>query len=243
MFCEFQIFSLYGTGGMGLRRRKMIKTSKKSFSLDPQKHVEFFCLQFLKVSDMVEFCMRNEFSAVFCSLSTGRWTKPLFWQQDCFFPARHHKHAFKTTKDVSSNKLAYNILRVVVASAVREVSQKSQRKANIFTSGSINCGTNFLQIFLPTVFGERALPLYILKLPGRPRQGLSSIPPPKNTLFRCTYGVDKNDFCILQIFRWIPNLFEHKVHQNIICTSCKRYCIHIKKKSSKGIKPQLQSRC
>ena len=160
-----------------------------------------------------------------------------------FFPARHHKHAFKTTKDVSSNKLAYNILRVVVASAVREVSQKSQWKANIFTSGSINCGTNFLQIFLPTVFGERALPLYILKLPGRPRQGLSSIPPPKNTLFRCTYGVDKNDFCILQIFRWIPNLFEHKVHQNIICTSCKRYCIHIKKKSSIGIKPQLQSRC
>jgi len=31
----------------------------------------------------------------------------------------------------------------------------------------------------------------------------------------------------MQIFRWIPSLFEHKVHQNIICTSYRRYSIHI----------------
>ena len=53
--------------------------------------------------------------------------KTTVMQQDCFFPARHHKYAFKTTKDVSSKNLAYNVLRVDVASAaVREVSQKSQ---------------------------------------------------------------------------------------------------------------------
>ena len=71
MSCEFENFLLYGTGGIGLRRRKMIKTSKKLFSLDPQKHIEFL-LNFKKVLDMVEFFMQNEFSAVFCSLSTGR---------------------------------------------------------------------------------------------------------------------------------------------------------------------------
>ena len=205
--------------------------------------LSFFAYSFWKCQIWLNFVCGTNFLPCFVLSQQVVEQNHCFGSKIVFFPARHHKHAFKTTKDVSSNKLAYNILRVVVASAVREVSQKSQWKANIFTSGSINCGTNFLQIFLPTVFGERALPLYILKLPGRPRQGLSSIPPPKNTLFRCTYGVDKNDFCILQIFRWIPNLFEHKVHQNIICTSCKRYCIHIKKKSSKGIKPQLQSRC
>ena len=88
-------------------------------------------------------------------------------------------------------------------------------------------------------------------LPGRPRQGPLSVLgkafpaslPQKNTRFRCTYGVDKDDFCIMQIFTWIPSLFEHKVHQNVICTSYKRYCIHIKKKFTIGLKTLLQSRC
>jgi len=65
-----------------------------------------------------------------------------------------------------------------------------------------------LQIYLPTVFGERALTLHILKLQGRPRQGPLSVLgkvstaslPQKNTLFRCTYGVNKDNFCIMQIF-------------------------------------------
>ena len=162
MFCEFQIFSLHGTGGMDLRRRKMIKTSKKTFALDPRKYVEVFCLHFLKVFDMVEFCMQNEFSAVFYSLSKGRWINPLFGSKIVFFPARCHKYAFKTTKDASSKKLAYNLFRVDVASAVRKVSQKSQWNANVFAPASINCSTTFLQICLPTVFGERALPLHIL---------------------------------------------------------------------------------
>jgi len=38
------------------------------------------------------------------------------------------------------------------------------------------------------------------------------------------------------IFRWIPSLFEHQVHQNIIYTSYRRYSIHINKKSSMGLK-------
>ena len=144
MFCEFQIFSLYGAGGMGLRRRKMIKTSKKTFLPGPQKHVEVFGLHFFKVLDMVKFCMKNEFSAVFCSLSTGRWIKPLFCSKIVFFPTRHHKYAFERTKDVSPKNLAYNVLRVDVASAVREVSEISQWKANIFAPGSINCGTLYI---------------------------------------------------------------------------------------------------
>jgi len=37
---------------------------------------------------MVEFCMQNEFSAVFCSLATGRLIKPLFCSKIVFFPAR-----------------------------------------------------------------------------------------------------------------------------------------------------------
>jgi len=76
---------------------------------------------------------------------------------------------------MSSKNLAYNILRVDVASVVREVSQKSQWKGNILAPGSINCSTTFLQICLPTVFSERALPLHILKLPGRPEQGPLSV--------------------------------------------------------------------
>jgi len=72
---------------------------------------------------MVEFCMQNEFSAAFCSLSTGRLIKPLFCSKIVFFLARHRKYAFKTTKDVSSKNLAHNVLRVDVASVVREVSQ------------------------------------------------------------------------------------------------------------------------
>jgi len=75
---------------------------------------------------MVEFCMQNEFSAVFRFLSTGRGIKPLFCSKIVFFPTRHHEYAFERTKDVSSKNLAYNVLRVDVASAVREVSQKSQ---------------------------------------------------------------------------------------------------------------------
>jgi len=193
---------------------------------------------------MVEFCMQNEFCAVFCFLSTGRWIQPLFCSEVTFSPARHHKYAFKTTKDVSSKNFAYNILRVDVASAVREVSEKSQWKAKIFSPGSINCGTTFLQICLPTVFGElRWIASAHLKIAGCPRQGLSSIPPPKKYPFRCTSGVDKDDFCIMQIFSLIPCLFEHKVLQNIICTSYRRCSIHINKKSSMGLKTLLQSRC
>jgi len=143
MFCEFQIFSLYGTGGMGLRRRKMIKTSKKLFSMDPQKHIEVFCLHFLRFRyGWILYAER-----MFCRVLFSRHrslNKTTVLQQDCFFfPAQHHKYAFKTTKDGSSKNLAYNALRVDVASAVREVSQKSQWKANIFAPGSINCGTTF----------------------------------------------------------------------------------------------------
>ena len=145
-------------------------------SLESQKHVGFFCLHFFEVLGMVAFCTQNEFSAVFCSLSTGRGMKPLFfyYSKIFFFPGRHGKYAFKATKDVSSKNLAYNVLRVDVASAVREVPQKSPRKVHVFApvvlkgplKGSINCGTTFLQICLPTAFGERALPLHILKLLG-----------------------------------------------------------------------------
>jgi len=58
------------------------------------------CLHFFNVLDMVEFCMQNEFSAVFFSLSTGREINLLFFwlTQDRFFPAGHHKYAFETTK-------------------------------------------------------------------------------------------------------------------------------------------------
>jgi len=86
---------------------------------------------------------------------------------------------------------------------VRELSQKPRRKADIsppavlrkqvdvFISKHmgrlINRGTTILQMCLSTAFGKRALPLHILKLPrrflllilnlpGRPRQGPSSVP-------------------------------------------------------------------
>jgi len=88
-----------------LSKTKNDKNVQKNFSLGPQKHVEFFCLHFSKVLDMVWFCMQNEFSAVFYSLSTGRWIKPLFCSKIVFFPAQHHKHDFKTTKDASSKTL------------------------------------------------------------------------------------------------------------------------------------------
>ena len=179
---------------------------------------------------MVQFCMQNEFSAVFCFLSTCRWIKPLFCSKITVSLPDVTNTRLRQQRMCRQKNFIFNVLRVDVASAVREVSQKSQWIANLFAPGSINCGTTFLQICPPTVFGERALLLHIFKLPERPSQGLSSIPPPKNTLFRCTYGVDKDDFCIMQIFRWVPSLFEHKVHQNIICTSYMRYCIHIKKK-------------
>ena len=49
MFCEFQIFSLYGTGVMGLRRRKMIKTPLKNFyPWTPNNMLSLFAYIFFK---------------------------------------------------------------------------------------------------------------------------------------------------------------------------------------------------
>ena len=102
-----------------------------------------------------------------------------------FFPVQHHKHAFDTTTDVSSPNLAYNLLRVDVASVAREVSQNHHKKPMYFAP--INYGKTFLLMCLSTICGERALSLDILKLSELPKQGpqnvldkaRSSIPPPK----------------------------------------------------------------
>ena len=159
MFCQIQVFLFNGTRGMVLPRRNMIKTSQKNFSpWTPRNMLSFFAYIFLKFWICLNFVSRTNFFCVFV-LSP----QVVVLLQDRFFPARHHKYAFETTKDMPSKTLACNALRVDVASAVRGVSQKSQWKGNIFAPGSINCGTSFLQIRVPTVFRERALPLHILK--------------------------------------------------------------------------------
>jgi len=86
MFCEFQIFSLYGTGGMGLRRRKMIKTSKKTFPPGPSKTCWGFWPTFLK-SFRYGWILYAE--RIFCRVSFSlhrSWNKTTVLQQDCFFP-------------------------------------------------------------------------------------------------------------------------------------------------------------
>jgi len=116
MFCKFQIFLLYGTGGMGLRRRKMIKTSKKTFLPGPSKTCWGFLPTFFK-SFRYGWILYAE--RIFCHVlfSLHRLlNKTTALQQD----SPHHKYTFKTTKDVSSENLAYNVLRVDVASAVRK---------------------------------------------------------------------------------------------------------------------------
>ena len=99
MFYKFQIVSLYGTGDMGLRRPKIIKTPQKNFSPWPPKTCWVFFATFFKRFrfavlfatsccfvdlDLIELCVQNEFSAAFCSLSTGRWIKPLFCSKIVF---------------------------------------------------------------------------------------------------------------------------------------------------------------
>jgi len=48
-------------------------------------------------------------------------------------------------------------------------------KRQYLRSRSINRGTTFLHICLPTLFSERGLRLHVLKLPGRPGQGPLSV--------------------------------------------------------------------
>jgi len=86
MFCEFQIFSLYGTSGMGLRRRKMIKTSKKTFLPGPPKTCWVFLPTFLK-SFRYGWILYAEwiFCCVLFSLHRSL-NKTTVLQQDCFFP-------------------------------------------------------------------------------------------------------------------------------------------------------------
>jgi len=97
-------------------------------------------------------------------------------QQDRFFPARHHKYAFKTTKDVPSKTLLTMSYMLTSCSFSGSRYRKNRNeKPKYSLQGQSIVAQLFLQICLPTVFGERALPLHILKLLGHPRQGPLSV--------------------------------------------------------------------
>jgi len=207
---------------MGLRRRKMIKTPQKTFLPGPPKTCWVY---FVYIFKNFRYGLILYAKRIFCRVLFSfhrSLNKTTVLQQNrfffLFFLARHHKYAFKTTKDVSSKNLAHNVLRVDVVSVVREVSQQSLWKTNIFAPGSFNCGTTFSQICLPTVFGERALPLYILKLPGRPRQGPLSV---------------LGTVCTASLPRKIPHSVVHMAYIRTIFASCKfldeyRVCLNTK---------------
>ena len=179
---------------------------------------------------MVEFYMQNEFSAVFCSLSTGRWIKPLFCSKIVIFPCLTSQIYLQDNKGCVDKKPCSQCLTCWHSFSGSRSITKIAMKSQYIHSRVIQFWHDFLQICLPTVFGERALLLYILKLLGCPKQGPLSF----QDKVCPAYLTKKIPFTVVHMV-YIRTIFAsckfldeyrvylNKVHQNIICTSYKRY--------------------